>query len=109
MNSKLLQGVGVVAILGLVVGSIAALLIVKERIHVTIAAEETAARRGPGTPCSARNRVTTTPRAAESSQFEGQLRRTRTLSVCPATKNSRSGLCACTRATCPSVVCPASV
>jgi len=47
MSSRLLQGVGVLAILGLVVGSIAALIVVKERIHVTIAAEEAAARRGP--------------------------------------------------------------
>ena len=47
MGSKLLQVVGVLAILGLVGGSIAALAIVKERIHVTIAAEEAAAQRGP--------------------------------------------------------------
>jgi polyisoprenoid-binding protein YceI len=47
MGSKLLEGVGVLAILGLVGGSIAALAIVKERVHVTIAAEEAAAQRGP--------------------------------------------------------------
>jgi len=47
MSSRLLQGIGVLAILALVVGSIAALIVVKERIHVTIAAEEAAARRGP--------------------------------------------------------------
>ncbi len=47
MGSKLLQVVGVLAILGLVGGSIAALGIVKERIHVTIAAEEAASKRGP--------------------------------------------------------------
>ena len=47
MSSRLLQVAGVVAILGLVTGSIAALLVVKERIHITIAAEEAAARRGP--------------------------------------------------------------
>ncbi len=47
MVSKWLQVVGVLAILGLVGGSIVALGIVKERIHVTIAAEEDAAKRGP--------------------------------------------------------------
>src|SRR5690349_23405406 len=47
MGSKLLQGIGVFAILALVGGSIAALLVVKGRIRVTIAAEEEAARRGP--------------------------------------------------------------
>lgn len=46
-SSRLLQGIGVLAILALVVGSIAALTVVKERIHVAIAAEEAAARRGP--------------------------------------------------------------
>jgi polyisoprenoid-binding protein YceI len=47
MSSKLLQRVGVLAILGLVACSIAALVVVQERIHVTIAAEEDAKRRGP--------------------------------------------------------------
>ncbi len=47
MGSKLLQGVGVVAVVGLVAGSIIALGIVKQRIHVTIAAEEQASNRGP--------------------------------------------------------------
>src|SRR5690349_6062504 len=47
MVSKLLQGVGVVAILGLVGGSLAALALVKQRVNVTIAAEEEAAKRGP--------------------------------------------------------------
>ncbi len=47
MVSKWLQVVGVLAILGLVGGSFVALGIVKERIHVTIAAEEDAAKRGP--------------------------------------------------------------
>ncbi len=47
MSSRLLQGVGVLAILGLVAGSIAALIVVKQRIRVTIAEEEVAARRGP--------------------------------------------------------------
>ena len=47
MASKLLQVVGVLAILGLVGGSLVALGIVKQRIHVTIAAEEDAAKRGP--------------------------------------------------------------
>ncbi|MEO6710553.1 MAG: YceI family protein [Planctomycetota bacterium] len=47
MASKLLAGIGVLAILGLVGGSLAALAIVKQRVHVTIAAEEAAAQRGP--------------------------------------------------------------
>ncbi|HTF86797.1 MAG TPA: YceI family protein [Planctomycetota bacterium] len=47
MASKLLAGIGVLAILGLVGGSLAALAIVKQRVHVTIAAEEEAAQRGP--------------------------------------------------------------
>ncbi len=47
MGSKFLQVVGVLAILGLVGGSIAALGIVKQRLHVTFAAEDEAAQRGP--------------------------------------------------------------
>jgi polyisoprenoid-binding protein YceI len=47
MSSKLLQGIGVLAIVGLAAGSIAALVVVKERIHVTLAAEEAASKRGP--------------------------------------------------------------
>lgn len=47
MTSKLLQGIGICAVLALVGGSIAALLVVDRRLHVTVADEEDAARRGP--------------------------------------------------------------
>jgi len=46
MTAKFLQGLGLLALLGLVVGSIAALALVKERVHVTFA-DEDEARRGP--------------------------------------------------------------
>jgi polyisoprenoid-binding protein YceI len=47
MTSKLLQTLGVLAILALVGGSIAALAVVKSRITITVASEEEAAKRGP--------------------------------------------------------------
>lgn len=46
MVAKFLQGLGLLALLGLVAGSIAALALVKQRVHVTIA-EDSAASRGP--------------------------------------------------------------
>lgn len=46
MSAKFLQGLGLLALLGLVLGSIAALALVKQRIHLTFA-EESAAARGP--------------------------------------------------------------
>ncbi len=47
MTSKLLQVIGICAVLALVGGSITALLVVDRRLHVTVAEEEDAARRGP--------------------------------------------------------------
>jgi len=47
MNPKWLQRIGVLALIVLVGGSLAALFVVKDRIHVTIAEEEAAAQRGP--------------------------------------------------------------
>ena len=47
MASKRLQGIGVLALVALVGGSVAALMVVKQRIHVTVADEEAAAQRGP--------------------------------------------------------------
>ncbi len=47
MGSKLLEGIGLLTLLGLVGGSIAALVVVKQRVNITIAAEEAAAQRGP--------------------------------------------------------------
>jgi polyisoprenoid-binding protein YceI len=47
MTAKLLQVAGIVAVLALVAGSFAALAVVKQRVHVTVADEEAAARRGP--------------------------------------------------------------
>lgn len=46
MVAKFLQGLGLLALLGLVAGSIAALALVTQRVHVTIA-EDSAASRGP--------------------------------------------------------------
>src|SRR5262245_32806426 len=47
MASKLFQGIGVLAILALVGGSIAALAVVGQRVHVTIAEGDDASSRGP--------------------------------------------------------------
>lgn len=47
MASRVLQGIGVLAILALAGASTATLLLLRQRVHVTIAAEEEAARRGP--------------------------------------------------------------
>ncbi len=47
MTSKLLQGIGICAVIALVGGSIAALLVVDRRLHITVAEEDDAARRGP--------------------------------------------------------------
>ena len=47
MASKLLQGVGVLALIALVGGSFAALAVVQSRLHITVEDEEDAAQRGP--------------------------------------------------------------
>lgn len=47
MASKLLRGIGIVALIGLIGGSFAALAVVKSRLHITVAEEQSAAQRGP--------------------------------------------------------------
>lgn len=47
MASKILQGIGVAALLALVGGSFAALAVVRQRIQVTVADAETSGQRGP--------------------------------------------------------------
>ena len=47
MLSRLLKGIGVVAVIGLVAGSIVALAVVSRRIHVEIQDEDASAARGP--------------------------------------------------------------
>jgi polyisoprenoid-binding protein YceI len=47
MNSKLLRAIGLIAILACFGGSIAALAVVKDRVHVTVQSEADALQRGP--------------------------------------------------------------
>jgi polyisoprenoid-binding protein YceI len=47
MTSKLLQGIGVAALIALIGGSVAALFAVQKRLHITVAEEEAATARRP--------------------------------------------------------------